>query len=302
MHEKSVALRREIGDADGLADSLSGLVKQAHRLGDYAEALRIGQEVLEIFLDLGNIWAAALALGHLSFVALDKGDYEDASRYAQRQLKLAQEVGEPDSMAFAYLNLGRSSNAQGQYEEAKAPLEQARNIYLQLGNPNFAIFSSCVLASVLLSRNRPEQASRLIDDAHQMAQSADKPFHVAPTHYLKGHLALIREDYGAALHSFQESLAEWGGQYLMQDIIYRVDAIASVATYLDQATLAAQLFGAINERYPFECHPMAPFEWELHNRGIAAARAALGDAEFEAAYAAGQRMSLDEAIALARCH
>ncbi len=32
---------------------------------------------------------------------------------------------------------------------------------------------------------------------------------------------------------------------------------------------------------------------------LAAARAALGDAEFEAAYAAGQRMSLDEAVALA---
>jgi hypothetical protein len=62
---------------------------------------------------------------------------------------------------------------------------------------------------------------------------------------------------------------------------------------------AVQLFGAAAALWDRLGLPRAPEAREEHERQVAAARAALGAAAFAAAWAAGQRLSLEQAVATA---
>jgi hypothetical protein len=82
-----------------------------------------------------------------------------------------------------------------------------------------------------------------------------------------------------------------------QGISHYLPALAGAAFGQGQLERAARLFGAgavLRERLGADLPAIGR---RSHDRGVAAVRAALGDADFEAAWAAGQALSLEQAIA-----
>src|SRR5579871_6424352 len=54
LYEESLAIRRELGDKNGIADSLSNLGEMAKEQGDYAAARALYEESLAIRRELGD--------------------------------------------------------------------------------------------------------------------------------------------------------------------------------------------------------------------------------------------------------
>jgi hypothetical protein len=96
----------------------------------------------------------------------------------------------------------------------------------------------------------------------------------------------------ASLAVFQE-LADklWMAQNL--------EGLAAVAVAQAQSERAARLFGAAEGGRDAIGAPLPPAERSEHDRSVAAARAALGDEAFAAAWAEGRTMTFERAIAYA---
>lgn len=83
-------------------------------------------------------------------------------------------------------------------------------------------------------------------------------------------------------------------------LFYLLEAFACLAVAEAQWERAARLFGAVERLGETIGATLAPMEHAEFERDIAATRTMLGEPAFAAARAAGQALTLDEAIAYAQ--
>ena len=117
--------------------------------------------------------------------------------------------------------------------------------------------------------------------------------------YGLGKVADAKGDYVSA-HSYHvEALRIRRGLGNRRVLIYSLDALATLAVTHQKAMLAARLFGAADDLQRLIHFTISPRERAERDQAIAAARTALGEEEFAKAWAEGQAMTLEEAIAYA---
>jgi hypothetical protein len=82
-------------------------------------------------------------------------------------------------------------------------------------------------------------------------------------------------------------------------IAYPLVGFAFLAAAQNQMERSTRLFGVAESLYPPLRFEMSSRERAEHDQAIAAARAALGEDAFQAAYDEGKKMTLDEVVAYA---
>ena len=126
-----------------------------------------------------------------------------------------------------------------------------------------------------------------------------------------GRVTQSRGDYSAARTFYMEALSlqrwqigapsyQWAWLKTYKSAVaYPLSTLAVLAAAQNQMKRAASLFGASETLYPPLRFEMSARERAEHHEAIAAARAALGEEAFAAAWEEGKKMTLDEAVALA---
>jgi len=113
LHEESLAIRRAIGDRQGVAGSLNNLALIARGHGDYVDArLRI-DEAIAINQELGNRDWEAINLSNLGSVKHHEGDYAAAHTLYARSLDIFMDIGDDWGHAMALCDLGNVAGAPG---------------------------------------------------------------------------------------------------------------------------------------------------------------------------------------------
>jgi hypothetical protein len=114
-------------------------------------------------------------------------------------------------------------------------------------------------------------------------------------------LAQRQGDYGRAQTLHEESLALCIEMEQPAQMAYTLEAFACLAARQGQMAVAARLFGATEVDDTLTEARFDP-TWRLeHDQLVASARTELGETAFDAAWAAGAAMTLDEAAALITC-
>lgn len=83
----------------------------------------------------------------------------------------------------------------------------------------------------------------------------------------------------------------------MKDLAWCLEGLAGVAVTQGEMAHGARLFGAAASLHEFPAAHRDPSERAGYERNVMVARAALGEAAFAAAWAAGGAMTLEETIA-----
>jgi hypothetical protein len=109
-----------------------------------------------------------------------------------------------------------------------------------------------------------------------------------------GKVALDQGDPGQAA-LFQQCIADYKESKWLS--FSCLEGLAAVAMARGEGERAAGLWGAVEAARVATGVPVAAYEARDYNRWLAAARAQLDEATFAAAWAAGQAMSLEQAIA-----
>jgi predicted ATPase/class 3 adenylate cyclase len=299
LYEESLAICQELGDKQGIAEALNGLGIVAWNQGDYPAARALAEESLAICRELGDKWGIAFALRGLGLVAWGQGDHAVARALLQESLAIYRQLGHKRGTAFALTGLGRVAADQGDYPTARARSKEGLALFQALGNQWGIAEALTSLGDVLRQQGDLGQAAALYEETLAVARARGLQAHVAWAQHGLGHVALRAQHPRQARTCFAESLARFCAQESKRGIAYCVAGLAGVAAAEGQLARAARLFGAAQGLLEAMgvVVPLAERAASGHDCNMAAVRAALGEASFAAAWAAGQALPLERAIA-----
>ena len=134
FYQQSLAIKKELGDRQGQANSLNNLGNAYLNLGQYPKAIKFHQQSLAIFQELGDRQGQASSLGNLGLAYRNLGQYPKAIEYHQQSLAIFQELGDRQGQASSLGNLGLAYRNLGQYPKAIEYHQQSLAIDKELGD------------------------------------------------------------------------------------------------------------------------------------------------------------------------
>ena len=132
--ERSFAIRREIGDRVGEAQSANSLADASLLLGRTAEAIDLYRRSLDLNREVGHRYGEGIALGNLGWALLDADRAEEAIDYLLQARRIFAEIGYVDGEGYALYLLGRCYLSVGRDAEALDSLRQALTSHRTTGN------------------------------------------------------------------------------------------------------------------------------------------------------------------------
>jgi predicted ATPase/transcriptional regulator with XRE-family HTH domain/Flp pilus assembly protein TadD len=259
LNESGLAVRRQIGNKDGIRASLNNLGITATDQGDYLAARRYLSESLDIARELDISWGISAALSNLGIVEINLGNIGSARSLLEEALSITRAVEGILGTADGLKNLSIVARLEGDYAEARGCLDEALAIYAQFDSKVGTAEALTTLGSV--------------------ARDA-------------GDYCEARALYSNGL----SVLAQVGKKMVIADCL---EGLASVAGKQGEPERAGRLFGAAERLREITGVPLTPSERPYYDRYLAAAREQLDEEQWNAAWAEGRAMTLEEAVASA---
>jgi predicted ATPase/DNA-binding XRE family transcriptional regulator len=265
------------------------------------------------------------------------GNYPEAQRAFEYALELAGELGEEAAQAYMLGRLGWVAREQGDILRAWDYLQESLAVFRTLDLPYHIVTTLNTMAEVAIVEEDAARAEMLLAESLELAQQIEPDeAPLAWTFNHLGHLAQLRGEYERAIELHQTSLAYFGDDYhtglgeayqglgesalglgriaeatkwLTQGlrisavvghqsrVVWCLAGLGSAAALNGRAAQAARLWGAAErQRQAIRCRP-APATRATYERAVAAARTELGAEAFAVAWAAGQALDPQAALA-----
>jgi non-specific serine/threonine protein kinase len=227
--------------------------------GDAAAARARFEDSLAILRAAGDRQGVAQTLNNMGLLALRQGDAGLAQALCEESLAMWRELNDPNGLAATLNNFANAAVARGDYRSARAWYEEALHINRERGN-------------------RAGEAYNLNN---------------------LGDVAFRQGDTDAALDFYRRSLVllrDLGDRHTIDALL---DAFAAVAAAKGEWERSARLFGAADALREELGVTLSPADQEEHERQVAAARSALEETAFAAAWAVGRNLSPERATAFA---
>jgi non-specific serine/threonine protein kinase len=186
----------------------------------------------------------------------------------------------------------------GDYAAARQPAMEAVEIAHRVRNP-FLSATASFLAAEAIWRSDPQAAVLLIEDSLALSRAGASDSILGSSLMLAGRIRARTGDLPGALAALQEAMLQHhaDGDRLLVGQTLRVGA--GMLTRLGEATPAAVLSGALAAQFPASIAARNKDEQTTTGRSRALARAALGEAAYDAALSRGAAMDEDEVVAYA---
>lgn len=262
LTDEANTLARAVGDTLGEAVGLGNRTFVAQFRGD-REAITLGEQSLAAYRAVGDKRGAKRVLQALGGALLNLGDHQGARRYYEEALALARSVGDVRGNAQMLRFLGWIAFLEGDHERA----------------------AQCFAESATWWERMP---IRHADRALRRDQ---------------GRLLFAQGDHEAAAVHLREALrlsvASGDGRAIITSLEALAGVLASIDVSMAQALRSASLLGAAAAMRATRKLPVPRADRPTYEQAMAAIRLHLSDQAFEAAFAEGQALTQDEAVALA---
>ncbi len=219
-------------------------------------AIPFAKESLALCRELGDLSGIASSLIWLARYTFVSGDFLSPVPWLEEALSICRQLRDQSNEEDALLGLGTLSYWQGDYGRAYAWYEEELKLSERIGDPHLNLWGRISMAYVLLRQGNLRQARESFEVCIQRAYKAD--------------LAIA--------------------------LVFAVEGLASLNVDQEQPERAARLFAwADSRREKFGAY-RPHVEQAAVERDLARIHAQLDEAAFKAAWDAGQKMLLDEAI------
>jgi non-specific serine/threonine protein kinase len=264
--------------------------------------LREGRERLDRVLALvtGRTDGRARVLSAAGLLAHHVGEYERAAALLDESVAIWRELGDQRGTAIVLARFGQLEQSRGNYDRAWTLLEESQALFHEVGAESgldapVALF----LAQVAKNRGDDEWAIPLFEDCLRAAlEQGDK--HAASSALRSlGELAQARGDNERAGARLAASLRLLRALDDRPCAATTLDSLAVLSAARGDAQRAARLFAAAQASHEAQGLTLPPAEQGRLARAVAVARVGLDRGVFDAAWAEGQAMTLEQAIVYA---
>jgi len=260
--EEAVLSGEAAGEAgkQALTFALGAQGYAARKAGDYLTSLTLGMREIQLLRELGDVYMLGVCLSLNSFAAMSIGEYEQASAMLEEALPLLRESGDAYRIAMALNYVGDLARCERNYQQAQTAYEECISILRKIDAMGDLASALQNLGHTCLHLNDVERAKALFSESMTMHQEQGNRTGV--TECLLGFAALaIASGLYAAGARLLASAAALGGQHITSEW---------AATRMEY------------EHYLEQAH------------------VALVEKTFQAEQAAGQQLSLEQAVAYAQ--
>ncbi len=295
----SLTLYQELSDERGIADALYGLGIVAQNQDHYLAAKRYQQESLAFRRKLGDIVGIASSLNSLATVAFYQGYYEEAQTFFDESLALRQVLENKGGIAHSLSFLGQLARARGDYQEARTMLLQSLHLYEIIGNRSGIFDALNSLACVAYDEGKFDESENLLRQIFPIVESQGNESGMAILLSNLGGVARGKGQFSEAHTLFKTSLKSFQLRDEKSCITNSLEELAFLARAEGATTRAALLWGAEKALSASigSCRP--PNEHSRKSLAVSEVQKELGEEAFAAAWAEGQAMTWEQAVAFA---
>jgi predicted ATPase/class 3 adenylate cyclase len=241
------------------ARSLYGVAGMARHQGHLEEAEIFGEDALALYREAEDQAGVARVLGELGAIAQRKGQNDRSEVLLRESLDILRHIDDPERLSFTLVALGALQHIQGRLDEAAENYRESLDIGRQRGDKHAA-------------------ATALVN---------------------LGEIAQLKGDPGEARSLFCESLSLYHQLHMDIAIAYSLEVLAGIDIAEGRADSAVKLFGAADALRELTGTPVESFNLERYQQDMAAARAALSEEDYGAAWRTGRGLTPEEAVTLA---
>ncbi|MBO3739048.1 BTAD domain-containing putative transcriptional regulator [Actinoplanes flavus] len=248
------------------------------------------------FRALGERWGAMLALSGLAETAAWRGDPAAGTAWVAEALRLAGELGSTVDVADLIRGRAEARQAAGDRAGAAEDFTRSAELARRAGAPELTAAALLGLGVLALDRGDLPEAGRLCSAA--LATCPEGWYSAEGTRMAillaLGRVAEAAGDPGTAAARYREMFTVRGGMLGFQVMAEGLDRLAALALADGAPERAVHLLGAVRA---LALRP-GPESSPLGAETAAAARAALGETRYAAAFAHGASLTPDQALAL----
>ncbi|MFD7446135.1 BTAD domain-containing putative transcriptional regulator [Streptomyces sp. NPDC059909] len=290
LTDRVLADFRALGDRWGIAAVLSTRGMQRYVCGDLTLSRRDGEESLALFREVGDRWGQLQAMAVLGRLAEIAGDYVAADRWHRDGLRVAEDLGLWTEASVRWSELGRIALLTGDHARAEEFHERGRRLAVEQGDKPAEEFAEVGLALGARRQGRLDEAEAYLRGWLEWNRQFDAEYGAALILAELGFVAELRGDAQGALALHEDGLAAAGDTGDPRAIALALEGLAGAHALAGRPERAARLLGAAAAARSSVGAPLPAAERGDVDRVTAAAREALGDDGFEAAFGAGAEL------------
>jgi non-specific serine/threonine protein kinase len=232
-------------------------------------------------------------------IRLHQGDGDEAVPLARAALAIGEHIDDPEIVAHAIHVLGVVAESQQRWEEAELLLKQALSLWRPLGARAEEAVVLLLLSGVAYGMGDGTLSAGRAEEALARYRAIGHTSGEAMALCRLARLARDRRDYQGAAARYHDALRLWVGIRDRWYIAHALSGLAELASAQQEAHAAAVLLGGIDALAQEAGAPLRLIARVNYDSAAAAARDALGEKRFAALRAEGQRLALDEVVAIA---
>jgi DNA-binding CsgD family transcriptional regulator/tetratricopeptide (TPR) repeat protein len=272
----------------------------AWRRGEPARSEDFSRRSLPLFQKSGDRYHLAGTFHNLGAAAELQSKYAEASRHYGEALRLREEVGDKPGAAGTLHNLGNLAREQGDLERAAALYECGLALQRETGNKRGIALALSGLGVIALDKGDYALSVAVSTESHNLYQELGS----------KSQNAMVLQNLGfAAMHLGEHARAVEFQNHCLRLTVENGDkrgiacglegvaaAIALFDTSRQSAERSARIFGVADALREELNVPLPPADFALMERSMTTVRNMLGEEAFNAAWAAGRTLPLEQVV------
>ena len=286
------------------AKALVGALRLEWRRANLARTRAIGEECVRLCLGTGEQLSQATALRYLGYTAAGLGDQLTARRCAEEGLAVARQAGSQREIAYDLRLLSTAHVWAGELLPARRLADEALSISDSLVDRVNAAMALIHVGLVAVAQEDYADAERFLDQGLAVAEQIGYAVVTGCALVALGYLAETLGDDRTALQRYRDCLRQIHPREDFEYVVAALEASARLAARKGLADQSARLLGAVSALRAGLVSPVLAIfpptvSAERREESLTLARDRCGVEGFAVAWAEGQAMSLEEAIACA---
>jgi tetratricopeptide (TPR) repeat protein/predicted Ser/Thr protein kinase/TolB-like protein len=205
---EALRILMESGDKVNQALALHNLGTIYDQRGEYSESLVYYQQALDLLQDSGSPYDTAETLHNLAVTHAALGRLQNAQDRYLEALDVRRNAADEVGAAYESQGLAEVFAAEGRYAAALEAIEEARTTFerLEVGG-SMRVELVTTHGDILARLGRFDEATERVDEALELARSADDPVLETSALLAAGDLAIYAGDLSGAVSRYREAAA-----------------------------------------------------------------------------------------------